>query len=395
MNTWWSPSSTAAIAHMKNLDVISKLPVEISSRIFSLACTDGGKTGVALLLVSKSFNVLSKPYTYQTVHLTSWYELCDFEDLVQRRKAEDAMDSEGHGQSLNFVVRHLLVDIWNAWTEDSDSDDGEDQIIIGGHFEDRGCVLNPLYDLVQLLSGHLKSLTVKLYFNRLHVLFPLVDPDDLEEPVRDAQGLLHSPYPNLSRVSLHGLFNPELKAPKATTHFPSITHVHFSRSPGPFPAGFLPYLTTAFPQLQYLTIPLYEDAIVSNEFPRYFLRALGHPTNHLYECKGSDLTTPIHRDSTNADVQEENSGFTESDSDDDDDEKDYLLAFSTCNGVFPQSLKRLTFETEQEVELTVERHPNLRRLLDKDTRVEVQRVWGDARERIEENWLRDVEEMLI
>ena len=53
---------------MMQLDV---LPYELTGDIFTLACTDGGRTGCSLSLVSKHIRDLSRPFRFHTVALRS------------------------------------------------------------------------------------------------------------------------------------------------------------------------------------------------------------------------------------------------------------------------------------------------------------------------------------
>ena len=51
------------------IPAIYKCPIEIFDEIFSMACTDGGKTGCSLSTVSKRIRKVSKVFKYQTLRV--------------------------------------------------------------------------------------------------------------------------------------------------------------------------------------------------------------------------------------------------------------------------------------------------------------------------------------
>lgn len=60
------------------------LPPEIWSEIFSHSCTDDGRTGCSLSLVSHFFSECSKPYKLQSVVVLGLTQLFAFADLLER-----------------------------------------------------------------------------------------------------------------------------------------------------------------------------------------------------------------------------------------------------------------------------------------------------------------------
>ena len=57
------------IHHYSPIPAIYKCPIEIFNEIFSMACTDGGKTGHLLSTVSKHIRKVSKVFKYQTLRV--------------------------------------------------------------------------------------------------------------------------------------------------------------------------------------------------------------------------------------------------------------------------------------------------------------------------------------
>ncbi|TFK63250.1 hypothetical protein BDN72DRAFT_776124, partial [Pluteus cervinus] len=62
---------------------LTALPVEIWSKIFQLSCTDEGYTGHSLSQVSRSFNLISAPYKFQSVSLRHVKFLLRFHQVLK------------------------------------------------------------------------------------------------------------------------------------------------------------------------------------------------------------------------------------------------------------------------------------------------------------------------
>ncbi|EKM49564.1 uncharacterized protein PHACADRAFT_106063, partial [Phanerochaete carnosa HHB-10118-sp] len=58
-------------------------PVELWLRFASLACTDGGKTGCSLSLVSRYVRDATKRFRYQSIAIISEQSLISFARLIQ------------------------------------------------------------------------------------------------------------------------------------------------------------------------------------------------------------------------------------------------------------------------------------------------------------------------
>ena len=63
---------------------MNHLPVEIWGEIYAFACTDGGRTGRALSLVSRFINETSKPYKLQSISVIGKRQLDAFADLIEQ-----------------------------------------------------------------------------------------------------------------------------------------------------------------------------------------------------------------------------------------------------------------------------------------------------------------------
>ncbi|TFK72705.1 hypothetical protein BDN72DRAFT_749217, partial [Pluteus cervinus] len=65
---------------------MQELPNEIWQEVFELACIDHGFTARSLSAVSRRFYVLSIPYKYQSVCLTSGRAILKFASLIEAQR---------------------------------------------------------------------------------------------------------------------------------------------------------------------------------------------------------------------------------------------------------------------------------------------------------------------
>ena len=77
---------------------MNRCPVEILDIIFKLACSDGGKTGCALSLVSRSMRSITHPFRFHSVALITKRSLMFFSDYLQK-------------QEHFSPVRHLFIHV--------------------------------------------------------------------------------------------------------------------------------------------------------------------------------------------------------------------------------------------------------------------------------------------
>ena len=91
------------------------LPVETLHQIFVLACTDGGRTGARLSLVSSAIRNAARPIRLHSVALRRWCSVASFLKAYKADRA--AVEAEGKGYAP--IVRHLLVLLPSAKTPTS------------------------------------------------------------------------------------------------------------------------------------------------------------------------------------------------------------------------------------------------------------------------------------
>ncbi|KAM5542378.1 hypothetical protein V8D89_003837 [Ganoderma adspersum] len=81
------------------------LPLEIQHGVFLLACTDGGRTGLAISLTSRSYRDAVRPVRFHSVAVRAFPHI---EGVLQSYK-RDLAELEAAGSTLKPRVRHLLL----------------------------------------------------------------------------------------------------------------------------------------------------------------------------------------------------------------------------------------------------------------------------------------------
>ena len=99
---------------------MDQLPAELWIYICSLACTDGGRTGRSLSLVSRGFNKFSKPYTLQCLALTTPKQVRLLADILER-------------PGLQGGVKSLFISCPDL-SQDGDDDDS-DYVDVGSDYK--------------------------------------------------------------------------------------------------------------------------------------------------------------------------------------------------------------------------------------------------------------------
>ena len=94
-------SCSTSRANTSCRDFMKLLPLEILQRIFALACTDGGRTGTALALVSRFFHAASHPIRFLSLSLYSLRHIEQFLSYLRKHST-----SRCH---LTPKVKHLLL----------------------------------------------------------------------------------------------------------------------------------------------------------------------------------------------------------------------------------------------------------------------------------------------
>lgn len=133
----------AATPAVSNMDT---LPVEILHHIFLLTCSDGGRTGASLSLVSRSYRNIARPVRYNSVALISYTNIGTFLECYKTDRAI----LKTHQQDLAAAapaVRHLFLT--------ADASDIERVNRPGGS----GVLQTILHDLFQLVGSNLVTLS--------------------------------------------------------------------------------------------------------------------------------------------------------------------------------------------------------------------------------------------
>ena len=89
------------------------LPTEIWMQVLALACTDDGRTGRSLSLVSRRFNAISRPYKYQSLAIVRSKQILALESRLSQLQTEFKQV-----RFLFVLCPHLFLDV-----SDDESDD--------------------------------------------------------------------------------------------------------------------------------------------------------------------------------------------------------------------------------------------------------------------------------
>ncbi|KAI1795028.1 hypothetical protein LXA43DRAFT_61413 [Ganoderma leucocontextum] len=140
------------------------LPLEIQHEIFVLACTDGGRTGLALSLTSRSYRDAARPVRLHSVAIRAFSHI----EGALRSYKRDQAELEASGSTLKPQVRHLLLSPADKGPNDDDVDEDE--------------TYTALAALLQLLGPTLRTLayTAPISFSGLCSSCPISMPK-LEE----------------------------------------------------------------------------------------------------------------------------------------------------------------------------------------------------------------------
>ncbi|EIW56223.1 uncharacterized protein TRAVEDRAFT_50705 [Trametes versicolor FP-101664 SS1] len=93
--------------------MIETLPYSVLELIFLLACTDGGRTGRSLSLVSKTIHVTSRAARFHSVSLL----IGNSDQLVRFMQALDTARADARAQDVSIpYVRHLCISLTPAFS---------------------------------------------------------------------------------------------------------------------------------------------------------------------------------------------------------------------------------------------------------------------------------------
>lgn len=93
--------------------IIETLPYSVLELIFLLACTDGGRTGRSLSLVSKTIHITSRAARFHSVSLL----IGTSDQLVRFMQALNTARADARAQDVSIpCVRHLCVSLTPAFS---------------------------------------------------------------------------------------------------------------------------------------------------------------------------------------------------------------------------------------------------------------------------------------
>ncbi|KAI0647491.1 hypothetical protein C8Q79DRAFT_631352 [Trametes meyenii] len=202
------------------------LAVELLTSIFSLACTDGGRTACSLSLVCKHIREVARPIRFNVVALTGGapHKLQAFFDDLER-------ESNSFRAGTTSRVRHLFLhtDLSKARTQNSggsSKDARQSEAMTPAQYSDL------VTSILQAVSPHLETLVLLPYPYSPSMLEGVIFPCLRELALQTSDRHLDlgptdsSPaYPSLRRLHLlSGGFNVDLWA----HHSPSLTHLRIS-----------------------------------------------------------------------------------------------------------------------------------------------------------------------
>ncbi|KAI0656590.1 hypothetical protein C8Q70DRAFT_324832 [Cubamyces menziesii] len=102
------PASPILPPHFTTMDT---LPLEILQRIFTLACTDGSHTGIALSLASKSIRAASRTARFHSIALIANPRcLQSFLALYERECEEAVSNGEDKPRIRHLYMTFLCID---------------------------------------------------------------------------------------------------------------------------------------------------------------------------------------------------------------------------------------------------------------------------------------------
>ena len=150
---------------LQSLSNMHVLPLEIQHNIFLLACTDGGRTGQALSLTSRSYRDAVRPVRLHSVAIRT---VPHIENVLQSYM-RDQEELEASGSTLKPRVRHLLL---SPADKGPDNDQGP---------EDKDAMEAALIALLQLVGPTLRTLayTAPICFVGLGGICPMPKLEEL------------------------------------------------------------------------------------------------------------------------------------------------------------------------------------------------------------------------
>jgi hypothetical protein len=210
---------------MLSLSHLEQCIPEIQEVIFFLACSDGGKAGATLALVSKTIAAQSKPFRFNFVSITGETSLSNFERAMERVGAENGkvqhlfiadkrvLPGPSHVPKpmtnfMGFVDNDEYHD-WGSELCDSDSRENDNALLILNSSETnwlKASFFDTLERVLGRICSHLKTLTVVCTYCRATLRaitahdFPLLETFKVSD--QPPSGLQFSAIPAWTRSKL-------------------------------------------------------------------------------------------------------------------------------------------------------------------------------------------------
>ncbi|KAJ2917066.1 hypothetical protein MD484_g3334, partial [Candolleomyces efflorescens] len=256
---------------------MERVPVELWLHVFSIACSDDGRTGRSLSMVSRRVNELSKPFKYQSIAVDKLSNIAALTEILQNLPIEF--------RAVHKLFIHVPEFSPNDWDDDfmdrmstGSSDDGQMEYDAQVQDEDESMSDSDeepvpeedqakaddqaIQDLQRLLTLVSPTLTILTLFWRSF------------EPMLVEEILV--PLPHLRELCLFRtvMANTEELEPsteeKVPTLLPSLIRLHLGGLREDRPMTFGQFLLDLSPSLRELRIPMHVIADDSQDPPEYW-----------------------------------------------------------------------------------------------------------------------------
>lgn len=213
------------------------LPPEIWMQVHALACTDDGRTGRSLSLVSRRFNEISRPYKYQSLAVVRSKQILALETRLSQVQTEF--------KQVRFLFvhcPHLFLDV-----SDDESDDEYQAMMEGTDMEEDSTSDGTSYEGEMSIDEEQDMLDEAVDLMRLQGGPPSitsVNLDELSEPsifhkemnkgdgivLRSFRALLAAISPSLEILSVHWSSFEPLLLEELFPILPVLSELHLRRN---------------------------------------------------------------------------------------------------------------------------------------------------------------------
>ena len=180
--TGYIPSEREELMFPSNTITMHVLPLEIQHTIFTLPCTDGGRTGLALSLTSKSYRDAVRPVRLHSVAVRAFPYIAG----VLRYYKHDEAELAARRSTLKPRVRHLLLSPERKASYDIDPDEVDSE---GSEAASDEEYIASLVTLLQLVGPTLTTLAYTAQFPFVTLVsvcpMPVLQECTLFQPLRE------------------------------------------------------------------------------------------------------------------------------------------------------------------------------------------------------------------